>query len=136
MLFNLNKKLLFFFRSAVTSPQHTPSSSKGSAKDRITTVQDNDSISHLSLPPPRSSGSDSSGYFTPSPPDTHPPAFIKMDTEERLSSDDIEEPLDSSVNNNSRDCMDSYLAKAVSDGSSGAQDNEKVNNFNFPLHVR
>ncbi|XP_019761282.2 uncharacterized protein LOC109538479 [Dendroctonus ponderosae] len=79
-------------RSITNSPQHTPGSSKPSPRPQ-THVGDHESISHLSLPPPLSSGSETSGYYTPSPPDTYPPAFIKMDTEERPSSD-AEEPIE------------------------------------------
>ncbi|XP_066150265.1 TOG array regulator of axonemal microtubules protein 1 isoform X1 [Euwallacea fornicatus] len=107
-------------RSILPTSHQTPSSSKSSP--RHPSAQDNDSVTRLTLPASRSSGSDSSGYFTPSPPENHPPAFIKMDTEERLSSD-IEESLSPSVNNNSQDCVDSHSSKSVSDGGCEGKEN-------------
>ncbi|XP_060531556.1 uncharacterized protein LOC132705139 [Cylas formicarius] len=89
-------------KNVLNSPaQQTPTTTKLSHRD------DSDSVSQLSLPPPRSSESESSGYFTP-PPDAQP-AFIKMDTEERVSSD-----VDEAVNNESEDCVDSYIRRSSS----------------------
>ncbi|XP_050315154.1 uncharacterized protein LOC126749502, partial [Anthonomus grandis grandis] len=88
--------------SVVSSPQGTSTPSKPPPKPPT----EDDAVSRLSLPPSRSSGSDSSGYFTPSPPDKHQPtpAFIKMDTEERPNSD-IE--VQSVGDNNGGDLVDS-----------------------------
>ncbi|KAL1509798.1 hypothetical protein ABEB36_004480 [Hypothenemus hampei] len=108
-----------FFRSS----QHQ--SKENSPNHQTDTAQDNGSISHLSLPPPQSSGSESSGYFTPSPPDVQPPAFIKMDTEERLSSDN-ERPL--SINSNLRNGAHS-ACKSVNGDCPKESHEEQLNNY-------
>ncbi|KAJ8922739.1 hypothetical protein NQ315_007774 [Exocentrus adspersus] len=75
-------------RSAISSPVHT--------NDRLS-PRENGSAIHQPHPSP-SSGSESSGYFTP-PPETQQ-AFVKLDTEDHVSESGNDN------NNNSQDCTD------------------------------
>ncbi|KAF7285520.1 hypothetical protein GWI33_010519 [Rhynchophorus ferrugineus] len=90
-----------------TPPTSTPLSGR-KARDG---PPENDTLQHRALP--KSSGSESSGYYTPTPPEHphRPPAFIKMDTEERLSSDIEEAELQNSpVDSRPQDRTDRFSA--------------------------
>ncbi|XP_074041344.1 uncharacterized protein [Leptinotarsa decemlineata] len=86
-------------RSAVGTTLVTPITPRLSPRDNSTYSND----TRGNTPPPRSSGSESSGYFTPP---TENRAFVKLDSEARSSeSDDKDDSIENDKNNNSQDCL-------------------------------
>ncbi|KAJ8940485.1 hypothetical protein NQ318_022808 [Aromia moschata] len=90
---------IFLWSALGGSPEISPMKTRSSPKENGNGV-------HMALPrPPRSSGSESSGYFTP-PPDNRQ-AFVKLDTEEHASESEEILPVNDK-NNNTSDCVDSF----------------------------
>nr|XP_023024751.1 uncharacterized protein LOC111512817 [Leptinotarsa decemlineata] len=86
-------------KSAVGTTLVTPITPRLSPRDNSTYSND----TRGNTPPPRSSGSESSGYFTPP---TENRAFVKLDSEARSSeSDDKDDSIENDKNNNSQDCL-------------------------------
>ncbi|KAJ8978641.1 hypothetical protein NQ317_003291 [Molorchus minor] len=94
-------------KSALGSPVESPINSRSSPKE-----SGNVAVVPMSLPlPPRSSGSESSGYFTP--PSDKQQAFVKLANQEHVSEfEEIVPVNDDHNNNNTPDCIDSFTSNS------------------------